>query len=186
MTENAAIVFHLPLIAVLVALLCLSAFFSASEAAYFSISRSALLELEGRTRRERMVPELLRDPRMLLVTILFGNLLVNIAATSVVTALAIARQVTGRYAQTAQAPAARLLEALVQAELDERARRRLERQLRAARLGRFKAMADFEWDWPKQLHRPTVERVFKEYRGVRVLRVRGRSGSEDGQCASAE
>ena len=53
-----------------------------------------------------------------------------------------------------------LLETLVQAELDERARRRLERQLRAARLGRFKAMADFEWDWPKQLHRPTVERVF--------------------------
>ena len=53
-----------------------------------------------------------------------------------------------------------LLEALVQAELDERARRRLERQLRAARLGRFKPMADFEWDWPKQLHRPTVDRVF--------------------------
>jgi len=53
-----------------------------------------------------------------------------------------------------------LLEALVQAELDERARRRLERQLRAARLGRFKAMADFEWDWPKHLHRPTVDRVF--------------------------
>jgi len=53
-----------------------------------------------------------------------------------------------------------LLESLVQAELDERARRRLERQLRAARLGRFKAMADFEWDWPKQLHRPTVDRVF--------------------------
>jgi DNA replication protein DnaC len=53
-----------------------------------------------------------------------------------------------------------LLEALVQAELDERARRRLERQMRAARLGRFKAMADFEWDWPKHLHRPTVDRVF--------------------------
>ena len=53
-----------------------------------------------------------------------------------------------------------LLETLVQAELNERARRRLERQLRAARLGRFKAMADFEWDWPKQLHRPTVDRVF--------------------------
>jgi DNA replication protein DnaC len=53
-----------------------------------------------------------------------------------------------------------LLEALVHAELDERARRRLERQLRAARLGRFKPMADFEWDWPKHLHRPTVDRVF--------------------------
>lgn len=53
-----------------------------------------------------------------------------------------------------------LLETLAQAELDARARRRLERQLHAARLGRFKAMADFEWDWPKHLHRPTVERVF--------------------------
>ena len=53
-----------------------------------------------------------------------------------------------------------LLEALVQAELEDRARRRLERRLRAARLGRFKPMADFEWDWPKQLHRPTVDRVF--------------------------
>jgi DNA replication protein DnaC len=53
-----------------------------------------------------------------------------------------------------------LLEHVVQAELDDRARRRLERQLRAARLGRFKPLADFEWDWPKQLHRPTVERVF--------------------------
>jgi DNA replication protein DnaC len=53
-----------------------------------------------------------------------------------------------------------LLEALVQAEQDERTRRRLERRLRDARLGRFKAMADFEWDWPKQLHRPTVDRVF--------------------------
>jgi DNA replication protein DnaC len=53
-----------------------------------------------------------------------------------------------------------LLETLVQAELDERTRRRLERRLRAAHLGRFKAMADFEWDWPKQLHRPTLERVF--------------------------
>jgi DNA replication protein DnaC len=53
-----------------------------------------------------------------------------------------------------------LLETLAQAELDERARRRLERRLRAARLGRFKPLADFEWDWPKQLHRPTVERAF--------------------------
>ena len=53
-----------------------------------------------------------------------------------------------------------MLETLVQAELDARARRRLERQLQAARLGRFKPLADFEWNWPKQLHRPTVDRVF--------------------------
>ncbi len=80
---------HLPLILSLVVLMLLSAFFSASETAYFSISRSAAAEMEKGRRRERMAAGILRDPRMLLVTILFGNLLVNIAATSAVTALAI-------------------------------------------------------------------------------------------------
>jgi DNA replication protein DnaC len=53
-----------------------------------------------------------------------------------------------------------LLETLAQAEVDARVRRRVERQLRDAGLGRFKAMADWDWAWPKQLHRPTLERVF--------------------------
>ena len=34
-----------------------------------------------------------------------------------------------------------------------------ERRLKEARVGRFKPMADFEWAWPKQIHRPSVERV---------------------------
>ena len=46
-----------------------------------------------------------------------------------------------------------------QAELEARLRHRVERRLRDARLGRFKPMADWEWEWPKQIHRPTVERV---------------------------
>ena len=66
----------------------------------------------------------------------------------------IARATRSRWSPTV------LLETLVQAELDARARRRLERQLQAARLGRFKPLADFEWEWPKHLHRPTVDRVF--------------------------
>ena len=53
-----------------------------------------------------------------------------------------------------------LLETLAQAEVDARVRRRVERQLRDAGLGRFKAMADWDWAWPKQLHRPSLERVF--------------------------
>ena len=53
-----------------------------------------------------------------------------------------------------------LLEHLVQAELAARLRHRVERRLRDARLGRFKAIPDFEWNWPTQIHRPTVERVF--------------------------
>jgi DNA replication protein DnaC len=52
-----------------------------------------------------------------------------------------------------------LLETLVRAELDARARQRVERRLKEARVGRFKSMADFEWAWPKQIHRPSVERV---------------------------
>ena len=40
------------------------------------------------------------------------------------------------------------LERLVEAELAARLRHRVERRLKDARLGRFKAMADFEWDWP--------------------------------------
>jgi DNA replication protein DnaC len=52
-----------------------------------------------------------------------------------------------------------LLETLVRAELDARARQRVERRLKDARVGRFKSMADFEWAWPKQIHRPSVERV---------------------------
>ena len=66
----------------------------------------------------------------------------------------IARATRARWSPTV------LLDTLVQAELDARARRRLERQLQAARLGRFKPLADFEWNWPKHLHRPTVDRVF--------------------------
>jgi DNA replication protein DnaC len=52
-----------------------------------------------------------------------------------------------------------LLEALATAELDDRARRSLERRFKRARLGRFKPMADFEWDWPKEIDRALVERL---------------------------
>jgi DNA replication protein DnaC len=52
------------------------------------------------------------------------------------------------------------LERLVQTELEARLHQRVERRLKDARLGRFKTLADFEWTWPTQIHRPTVERVF--------------------------
>ena len=54
---------------------------------------------------------------------------------------------------------AMLLEELVRAESQDRAQRSLERRLARARLGRFKLMADFEWDWPKTVDRAAVERV---------------------------
>lgn len=52
------------------------------------------------------------------------------------------------------------LERLVQTELEARLHQRVERRLKDARLGRFKPLADFEWTWPTQIHRSTVERVF--------------------------
>lgn len=43
------------------------------------------------------------------------------------------------------------------AEEDERARRSLERRIRAARLGAFKSIADFDWQWPKAVDREQIE-----------------------------
>jgi DNA replication protein DnaC len=52
-----------------------------------------------------------------------------------------------------------VLEEIVRLESQERARRSVERRLSHARLGRFKPMADFDWDWPKKIDRTALERV---------------------------
>ena len=52
-----------------------------------------------------------------------------------------------------------LLEEMARMEELERARRSLERRLRFARIGRFKPIADFDWDWPTQIDRPLIERA---------------------------
>ena len=46
---------------------------------------------------------------------------------------------------------------LVTIEEKERKRRSLERRLRAARIGSFKAMADFDWTWPSRVDREAVD-----------------------------
>jgi DNA replication protein DnaC len=48
---------------------------------------------------------------------------------------------------------------LVQWEEDERARRSLERRLKDARIGSFKGLCDFDWDWPKRCDRTAVEEL---------------------------
>ena len=50
---------------------------------------------------------------------------------------------------------------LIQWEEEERAHRSLERRLRNARLGRFKPLADFDWDWPSQCDRAQVEELMQ-------------------------
>jgi DNA replication protein DnaC len=49
---------------------------------------------------------------------------------------------------------------LVDCEEAERQRRSFERRLRNAKLKRFKAMADFDWDWPTQIDREQIEELF--------------------------
>ena len=44
-------------------------------------------------------------------------------------------------------------------ESAERAHRSLERRLREAHLGRFKPLADFDWNWPKECDRTTIEEL---------------------------
>lgn len=46
-------------------------------------------------------------------------------------------------------------------EEDERSRRSLERRIRSARLGSFKSMVDFDWQWPKTIDRDHVEELLQ-------------------------
>ena len=49
---------------------------------------------------------------------------------------------------------------VLEIEESERARRSLERRMRASRVGRFKPMADFDSDWPKRLDREQLNDLF--------------------------
>ena len=50
-----------------------------------------------------------------------------------------------------------ILEHIAEHELSEKRRRSLERRLAQSRIGRFRAMADFDWSWPKKIDRALVE-----------------------------
>jgi DNA replication protein DnaC len=55
--------------------------------------------------------------------------------------------------------ARQILEKFVNNELADKARRSLERRLGRSRIGRFKPMADFDWNWPKKIERDLIERA---------------------------
>jgi DNA replication protein DnaC len=65
----------------------------------------------------------------------------------------IARATKGRWSPTV------LLEELVRHELLEREHRSLERRLRAAHLGRFKPIDEFDWNWPAKIDRRVIDRA---------------------------
>jgi DNA replication protein DnaC len=53
--------------------------------------------------------------------------------------------------------ATQILEHLADIEERERSRRGLERRLSRSHLGRFKTIADYDWNWPTKVDRPLVE-----------------------------
>jgi DNA replication protein DnaC len=56
---------------------------------------------------------------------------------------------------------AETIEMLVEREALHRAKRSLERRLARSRIGRFKPMADYEWDWPKRIDRDAIETALR-------------------------
>jgi len=80
----------LPLIPVIFILLLLSAYFSGSETAFFSLPRIYLKKLENSKHASaKRILGMLRRPRQLLITILLGNTFVNMGFTSLTTLLAL-------------------------------------------------------------------------------------------------
>jgi len=53
-----------------------------------------------------------------------------------------------------------LVEELARLESQERARRSLQSRIRQAQLGRYKPMADFDWNWPQKVDRSLVDELF--------------------------
>lgn len=83
------------LAALLVGLLCLSAFFSGSETALFSLDRLKVSQFaSGSSRLEHLAAGLLAKPGQLLTTVAFGNMVVNVLffACSTVVVLRLDRQ----------------------------------------------------------------------------------------------
>jgi len=71
-------------IIVFLILIVLSAFFSGSEAAFFSLSKEMIDSLrESSSRAAHRIVQLLARPRFLLITILVGNTVVNVAAATI-------------------------------------------------------------------------------------------------------
>lgn len=74
----------------IIGFLVLSAFFSGSETAFFSLSKVQLKKFEkGKSKSDKRIFTLLKNPRELLILILLGNTIVNVAAASTAALLAI-------------------------------------------------------------------------------------------------
>jgi DNA replication protein DnaC len=75
--------------------------------------------------------------------------------------LAIARSVDDFLARATKGRLSpvQILEEIARLEEIDKSRRSQESRLRRARIGRFKPMADFDWNWPKKIDRDLIERT---------------------------
>lgn len=76
-------------IGLVILLLFFSAFFSGSETAIFSLNTIKLRKMERRRKDVEAVSRLLKEPSRLLITLLIGNTLVNVAISVVATSLSL-------------------------------------------------------------------------------------------------
>ena len=53
------------------------------------------------------------------------------------------------------------IEGMVRSELQELYRRNVERRITSAKLGRFKPLAEFDWNWPRKIDRDCIETLMK-------------------------
>jgi DNA replication protein DnaC len=65
----------------------------------------------------------------------------------------LARATKGRWS------ALQILEEIARLEQVEKTRRSLQSRLQRARIGRFKPLSDFDWNWPKRVDRDLIERA---------------------------
>jgi DNA replication protein DnaC len=84
----------------------------------------------------------------------------------------LARATKGRFSPR------QIVEEIVRLEQTEGAKRSLERRLERSRIGRFKPLADFDWNWPKKIERDVIERALtldfiEEHRNFVLLGANG-------------
>ena len=74
---------------------------------------------------------------------------------------AAALQLHGLLANWASCAEQPWLDDVLRWEESERANRSLQRRLRSAHIGRFKALADFDWNWPEHIDQHTIAELMQ-------------------------
>lgn len=108
---------HAPWLTAMGLLMLCSAFFSASEAAFFYLSRSDRRRLATGSRAQRVAAGLLADPDRLLTAVLFWNLMINVAFFTIVSIASIELKQDGLTAEAGSLAAGSLVAMIVFSEM---------------------------------------------------------------------